>query len=296
MNTGDSGKGYRPSPRPSYAGPALIRQGEAARHMWGDDEAGRVADLIYLSNQKLHVIVFELPPGGAFTHSEAYRTVFGADEVMVVLEGEFVLANPETGEVQRATPGEGIFFRKDTWHHGFNLGQSPVRVLEYFAPPPATGASGDYARTRPYLAKENWLYGELEAIPRRPVGSRSAPARPTLVKMGEADLELGLLGGERKTLAAYFASTEFLRVGRLDLAAGAHITDHHDVGDTLVYVDEGSLGIVLPDSPTHSLFELGARGAMFLPEGVAFEYQNLGAHSVCAYFGQAPTSEIRAPA
>ena len=62
-----------------------------------------------------------------------------------------MLANPETGEIVRAEPGESVFFRRDTWHHGFSYGDEPLRVLEFFAPPPATGTSGAYAQTQPYL-------------------------------------------------------------------------------------------------------------------------------------------------
>ena len=70
-----------------------------------------------------------------------------------VLQGTLVLANPETGEVVRAEPADSVFFRRDTWHHGFSYGDDDLRVLEFFAPPPSTGTSGAYARTKPYLAE-----------------------------------------------------------------------------------------------------------------------------------------------
>ena len=143
--------GYKPSPRPSFETPTVIRAADAVRHTWGDEAAGFVEDWIYVSSQQIHVIVFGLEPGGAFRHSDSFRTVFAADELLHVLQGTLVLANPETGEVVRAEPGESIFFRRDTWHHGFSYGDEPLRVLELFAPPPATGTSGAYARTRPYL-------------------------------------------------------------------------------------------------------------------------------------------------
>ena len=92
-----------------------------------------------------------MPPGGKFTHSESFRTIFGADELLHVLQGILVLANPETGEIVRAEPGESVFFRRDTWHHGFSYGDEALRVLEFFAPPPATGTSGPYAQAQPYL-------------------------------------------------------------------------------------------------------------------------------------------------
>ena len=143
--------GYKPSPRPSFDAPTVIRAADEVRHTWGDEEAGFVEDWIYVSSQRIHVIVFGLPPGGAFRHSESFRTVFAADELLHVLQGTLVLANPETGEIVRAEPGESVFFRRDTWHHGFSYGDEPLRVLELFAPPPATGTSGAYAQTRPYL-------------------------------------------------------------------------------------------------------------------------------------------------
>ena len=144
---------YAASPRPAFAGPAPIPYASVTRHLWGDAESGEVADWIYVSNDKIHQLVFGLPPGGVFRHSDAYRTVFAADEVLVVLSGTMVLANPETGEVHRLLPGEAAFFRRDTWHHAWSYDTDPLRVLELFAPPLSQGTSGAYARTRPFLDK-----------------------------------------------------------------------------------------------------------------------------------------------
>ena len=139
---------YKSSPRPTFDRPTHIPYAGVTRYLWGDDESGKVDDWIYVSSAKIHELVFGLPPGAAFRHSTEFRTVFGADEVLYVLEGTYISANPETGEVHVANEGEAIFFRKDTWHHGFNGGTGPVRVLEFFAPPPSTGTSGAYARTQ----------------------------------------------------------------------------------------------------------------------------------------------------
>ena len=139
------------SPRPTFDGPALIRRADVTRHIWGDPAAGEVFDWIYASTERVHMLVFGLPPGGGFRHSEDFRTIFAADELLHVLEGVLVIADPETGEVQRAAAGESVFFRRDTWHHAFALGPEPLRVLELFAPPPAAGASSAYARAQPYL-------------------------------------------------------------------------------------------------------------------------------------------------
>ena len=88
-------KTYSPSPRPTFPGPTLVRESEAVRHVWGDPEAGEVDDWIYVSSGLIHCIVFGLQPGRAFRHSPEFRTVFGADELLQVVEGTMVLANPE---------------------------------------------------------------------------------------------------------------------------------------------------------------------------------------------------------
>src|SRR5271166_3630573 len=137
-----SNSGYSPSPRPTFDGPAHIPYAAATRHLWGDTESGEVSDWIYVSSDRIHQLVFGLPPGGVFRHSEAYRTVFAADELLTVLSGEMVISNPETGEVYRVGTGQSVTFGRDTWHHAFSYGAEPLRVLELFAPPPSQGTSG----------------------------------------------------------------------------------------------------------------------------------------------------------
>ena len=120
-----------------------------------------MADWIYVSSDKIHQLVFGLSPGQSFRHSEEFRTIFAADEVLYVLSGTMILANPETGEVHRVQPGEAAFFRRDTWHHAFNYSAEPLRVLEYFAPPPSQGTSGAYARTKPNLTEVKYTQDHL---------------------------------------------------------------------------------------------------------------------------------------
>jgi mannose-6-phosphate isomerase-like protein (cupin superfamily) len=142
---------YRPSPRPSFDHATALRGAEVTRHVWGDAESGEVLDWIYVSSGLIHQIVFGVPVGSSFRHSDAFRTIFAADEVLHVLCGAMVLANPATGEAHRVDSGESAFFRRDTWHHAHSVGTEPLRVLEIFAPPPATGSSGSYARTKDLL-------------------------------------------------------------------------------------------------------------------------------------------------
>ena len=206
--------GYKPSPRPSFDAPTVLRADEVVRHTWGDPEAGFVEDWIYVSSQLIHAIVFGMPPGGRFTHSESFRTIFAADELLYVLQGTLVLANPETGEIVRAEPGESVFFRRDTWHHGFSYGDEPLRVLEFFAPPPATGTSGAYA-LHAAVPRGEHLRRRRRARTPRAAAESSGAARSAVLRPEDAVLRL-----DRGVLVGLLVSTEHLTVGTLTVAAG----------------------------------------------------------------------------
>jgi quercetin dioxygenase-like cupin family protein len=271
---------YKPSPRPTFDGPAAIPHASVTRHVWGDAEAGEVADWIYASTDKIHCLVFGLPVNGAFTHSPEFLTVFGADEWLHVLEGVMAIANPETGEVERIPTGGSVFFRKDTWHHAFACDGQPLKVVEFFAPPPSAGTSGAYARTRPYLEPSRYaddaLLGSL--VPGEP--------RPrTLHPVRDGDLvwrrDLGALVG----LAC---STEHLTAGLLEVQAGEVATAHEHPGDEVLYVTDGVLHVRAWHGDETRVFELRRDDACFLPAGAGHEYRNYGAATARAVFAVAP--------
>lgn len=264
--------GYRPSPRPSFDAPTVIRSADAVRHTWGDAEAGCVEDWIYVSSEQIHTIVFALPPGGAFRHSDSFRTIFAADELLYVLQGSLVLANPESGEVVRAEPGESVFFRRDTWHHGFSYGDDELRVLEFFAPPPATGTSGAYARTKPYLTENTYADDRV-------VGNlveRPAPGTFRVLRPADAvwRLDLGVLVG-------LLVSTEHLTVGTLEVLSGQRTVDELHGGDELFYVTRGEVTV----SAGGVEATLGTGDAFSIPAGVPHRYSGAGE----AIFGVAPS-------
>ena len=58
--------GYKPSPRPSFDAPTVLRADGGRPAHWGDTDAGLVEDWIYVSSQLVHAIVFGMPPGGKF--------------------------------------------------------------------------------------------------------------------------------------------------------------------------------------------------------------------------------------
>jgi quercetin dioxygenase-like cupin family protein len=285
--------GYKPSPRPTFDRPTLIRHDDAVRHLWGDDESGTVDDWIYVSSDRIHQLVFGLAPGQAFRHSPEFRTVFGADEVLYVLAGSFACANPETGEVQVAHQGEAVFFRRDTWHHGFNIGAVPLRVLEFFAPPPSAGTSGAYARTRPYL--EQSCYARDRWLGRLPMQSAAAREEESMRVLRDADLHWRLEGSGQTALVGVYAATEHLTVGKCTLLPGQRSDVLTRGGDEALYVLKGTLNIHAPETEGQRWFEAHPQDGFYAPQGAPHQYQNLTAEPVEFIFGVAPRYLADAP-
>jgi quercetin dioxygenase-like cupin family protein len=280
LSTPSVRRGYSPSPRPRYDGSAAIPYASVTRHIWGDAEAGEVFDWIYASTDKIHALVFGLPPGGAFRHSREFRTVFGADEVLSVLSGTMVLANPETGEVVRVPAGDSAFFRAGTWHHVYAHGSEPLRVLELLAPPPEKGTTGAYARSREYL--EDSRYVDDSLLGHVPGGRRANPSfnwlRPDdVVYRLEGDGLVGIL-----------ASTDQLTVATLALPPGKASDVQAHGGDEIVYVRKGKLSVRAWTAETTRVFELSPKDAAFIPAGVTHEYRNYEASEAEAVMGVAP--------
>jgi quercetin dioxygenase-like cupin family protein len=275
--------GYKPSPRPSFDTPTVLRADAVVRHTWGDEAAGFVEDWIYVSSQLIHAIVFGMPPGGRFTHSKSFRTIFAADELLHVLQGTLVLANPASGEIVRVEPSESVFFRRDTWHHGFSYGDEPLRVLEFFAPPPATGTSGAYAQTQPYLEVSTYaddaILGNLSGDhDQRGNGSFSVLRRTDAVLR----LDLGVLVG-------LLISTEHLTVGTVTVPAGHNsITESHD-GEEILYATRGALRVEADGIKA----TLARCDGFLIPAGTAHSYAADGDLVAEGIFGVAPSFSSR---
>jgi len=243
--------------------------------------AGQVADWIYVSSEMVHALVFGLAPHGSFRHSPDHRTVFGADELLYVLEGVMAIANPESGEVQRVEAGEGVFFRRDTWHHAFAHGEGPLRVLELFAPPPSAGASGAYSQTRPYLDGSRYaddsLLGNL---------APAAVVSRELRRIESRDIvwrrDLGVLVG-------VMASTEHLTAGVMEVDPGQAADVHTHGGDEVLYATEGKLTVRAWQDYEAYVFELGPDDACYIPAGCRHEYRNYGVTTARSVFGVAPS-------
>jgi quercetin dioxygenase-like cupin family protein len=284
--------GYQPSPRPSFSSAAVIGRTEAARHVWGDAESGEVLDRIYVSNDRIHQLLFEISPGGQFTHSPSYRTVFGADEVLYAIDGDLVVANPETGQLVRISAGEAVFFGPDTWHHAFNWGAGPARVLEFFAPPPATGTSGAYAQQRPLLAHSRYSReAALSPLPGAQAEAETAgpaAARPGWLTVIRARDYIWRLDGDRApVLTGIIASTPRLTVTRCEVRGTGWSGWLSHAGDTGGYVLAGSLLLQLGSRAWH---ELGPGDGFYLPGGERYQVRNAAAGITSYLAGSAPAS------
>lgn len=276
---------YQASPRPSFEQTTLISYATVTRHLWGDDEAGRVADWIYVSGQEIHQIVFGVASGGSFRHSEAYRTIFGADEVFLVLEGEMAMSNPETGEVHLVKQGEFAFFRKDTWHHAHSVSKEALRVLEFFAPPPATGTSGAYAKTKPYVSESKYTRDDL--LENWPAKRAESLSTDTIRVLTEKDF-LWRLEGESTILVGIVASTEHLTVGKVRLLPGQRSGLHTHAGAESIYVTQGTLNILAMEDSGKKWLEANPKDGAYIPKGVEHQYYNYSAEIVEFVFGVAP--------
>ena len=272
--------GYVASPRPTYDEPTVVRFDDAQQHAWGDEISGKVFDRLFVSSSKIHHLVFELAPHAGFTHSDAYRTIFAAYEVMFVLSGELVLANPETGEVVRALPGEAVAFGPDTWHHGFNESGETLRILEFFAPPPSTGTSGAYARTKPLLERSTYTRDELLAAWPAASGSRT-----TLRVVRETDYLWRLEGEGRRSLFGVIASSPDLTVGKLQLPPGRGTDPRRHGGDMSLMVVDGELTAFLADGVERELHTLDG---LYVPEGEVYRLENRSGSLAAIVCGVAP--------
>ncbi len=270
--------GYVPSPRPTFDAPTLVRRSEVTRHIWGDRQSGLVGDWLYASTGKIHVIEFGLAPGQWFKHSPSSRTVFAADEILFVLQGAMLACNPETGEVVECLAGESVFFRKDTWHHVRAQGPEPLRVLEFFSPPPSQGTSGTYAMTRKYL--ETSVYRRNELLGNYPGTEKPA----TLHRIGARDRSLRLEG---EIAVGLIVSTEHLTVAELQVPAGAIGERTAHGGDAMVVGTSGDLMVRTPWKSKSTTFEMGPRDAVFIPEGGHYEVLSFSTPAT-AILGVAP--------
>jgi mannose-6-phosphate isomerase-like protein (cupin superfamily) len=272
------------TPRLTYTSPTHIRAGAATPYRWGDESSGYVDDEVLISSPLLHSIIFTLSGYGSFVHSRANPTIFKADIVYVVLSGSLLLADPEHGQLLNVDPGDALFFRRDTWHDGFNRSADPVRVLELFSPTPAAGASSAYAKQQPFL--EESRYGDDDAIGRWPdlAPALEAARRIHLSRPAERLLRL-----EGDVLWGLIASTEHLHAATGELTPQGTGPTRRYGGDAALHVTRGPVLATTHHDGSDETFEIASGDTLIVPEGGALGLQGGGSHAAEFILGVAPT-------
>ena len=270
--------------------PGSVPLADATLKLWGDEASGFVNDWIYVSNERIQQLLFSMPPGARFGHSEGYRTNLGADEIFYVLSGVLVLTNPETGEVHRLEPGDAAWFGPDTWHHGLSHGDETLRVLEFFAPPPATGSSQPYANTRPYLSEPR--YADDELVGRWPAAAEEAAARHTQHVVRPDEVLWRVEGREQQVLVGIPLSTDKLTSGSIELLPGQRSDPRTHAGDLAGYVQVGRLNLCILDPSgnprARQWFQSDEQDGFFVPAGTPYQLFNMTDRPVRLLFGVAP--------
>ena len=257
---------YKPSPKPNFHEPTHIKYKNMETYMWGDDEAGKVRDWIYVSNESLHQIIFGIEPGGNFKHSDQYRTIFGADELLYVLSGILIINNPETGETHKVLPGESVFFQKDTWHHAFNYSDEYLQVLEFFSPPPITGTSGAYAKEKKLLTnlkykRDNFLFP-----------SEQFKNENSFKILRKNEYIWSLEGANQETLIATLVKTKNLDVKIINLKSLQESNVFNFKKNTSYLSLNDNLKVIIDNDKQ---FLLSKKDGMYLPKNCSFKIKNL---------------------
>lgn len=262
--------GRRPTPRPKFTLPTILRREDLTHHVWGDTAAGFVTDRVISSTDQLHVLEYELPPGGEFRHSAQNQTVFGADVMYFALEGNLILTNPQTGEVVRMPEGTGRLFHRGTWHNGFNPSpSSTVRVLEFFSPPPARGAASEFARTQPSL--EQSLFADTRWDKRWPAAAQESSAAATLHEVSDDRALWRFRDSVASHLQGILVDTDYLQVIHGYVQPG-HVEDFQPVSkESVLVVTAGELWLdIWSDEAGYSATTVLHPGdCAFLPVGCA---------------------------
>lgn len=274
------------TPRIFYDAPTLIRAGTATPYRWGDVSSGFVEDEVLISSQALHSIIFTMPPGGSFVHSRDNPTIFAADIVYVVLDGRLLLADPEHGGMALAEPGDALFFRRDTWHDGFNRDATPVRVLELFSPTPATGASSAYAKQQPFL--DGASYGD-DALIGSWATNDALPEAATRIRRsvpGSRPLRL-----EGDVLWSIIASTEHLHAATGELLPGGSGPMRRYGGDAILHVTDGRVLADTVASDGEVEHRADAGDTLVVPEGAGIRLHCPADSQASFILGVAPAYE-----
>ena len=250
----------------THTAPRLIKQADAPRILWGDDEAGYVNDIINLHSKELVLATICMPPGGFYRASEKHKPIYDATGCFYVLQGDYTVQLPDTGEVRTMTPGQVLVLRGPLLHYGYNFGDCETRVLEMISPVP--GASDVKRRPLPNPAR-----GVMkEALADFPASGRKASYQLE-VTARESALN-AVMGIHTPIRLQIFNSSDRLSSAAFNLLAGQRSDPLCFSRESAIYLERGVLNV--RDLADGKWFEIRPEDTYFAPAGAKWEIFNHG--------------------
>jgi quercetin dioxygenase-like cupin family protein len=270
--------------------PMLVRHMEATRVLWGDETSGQVSDLVYGRGPRISGFVYMLGPGHRFGSSETWKPLYDQHRLYYVVQGTLAIHDPESGEVAVAGPGEGVTWRGERYHYGYNAGDDEVIVLDWFAPaerPPEAPEVEYSPGKRDVSAVVGGRYELLGSWPdARAAELRRREEEGGMVTVGPQNALHLVHGTARPLLVSILTSSRDLTGGTFTLHAGSHCEPESHPGDEVVFALSGRLNVHLPRSG--EWFELNRLDCLYLPEGTEHEYWSYGSEPATAMFCVVP--------
>jgi len=242
----------------------LIRDEDAPRILWGDDTSGFVNDVINLKSKELVVATICLPPGGYYRASDTHKAIYDANGCFYVLQGEYTLQLPDSGEVRTAKAGQVILLRGPQLHFGYNFSDQELRVVEMISPPP----EGSHLKDRPLPDPARGVLAKaLEDYP------SSGTRAPWLLDVVGREMALNAVVGSHNPLRLrIFTSSNRISVAAFDLLSGRRTDSMSMSREAALYLEQGVLHV---RNLTNGRWEkLTAGDVYLLPAGSEWELFN----------------------
>jgi len=251
--------------------PTLVRASETSLLLWGDEKTGFVNDQFHAQSKQLVLVTICMPPGRRFHHSETNKPVYTGHAALYVLEGQYTVQFPDTGEVRVAEQGEMLLLRGPQWHFGYNFSDRELRVLETISPLAAPGALEHLVCPSPEAGIDPQAIKDFPA-------TRAVPKLAVVTRRNALNI---IVGERHHVLIKVLASTDKLTVAVFDLMGGQRTDAFKFSRDTTLYVEKGRLNVRIQADGVWE--ELNPGDAYFFPGGTIWEVFNHGANPASAH-------------
>ena len=180
--------------------------------------------------------------------------------------------------------GEAAFFRRDTWHHGFNCGTEPFVFLIFRAPAVSRHSMSAYAKTKPNLTEVR--YTQDDWLGRWPMEKAEWDRSSAIKVLREPDYLWRMEGSKQPALIGLLISTDQLTAGKFFLLPGQQTEMEAHGGDESLYLLSGELTLCVDAPDSSPWYELKEGDGFYLPQGTLHRYCNLSDKPVEGIFGR----------